>query len=136
MDVTAVWRRLAQEPDAVLVDVRTQAEWAFVGLPDLSSLGKRLLTVEWQFFPDGRINPSFVDQLQAELAALSAGPDTSIFFLCRSGSRSLAAAQALAAAGYRRCHNVADGFEGPRDEVGHRGTAGGWKAAGLPWTQG
>lgn len=136
VSVATVWRQLELEPDAVLVDVRTQAEWAFVGLPDLSLLGKRTVTVEWQSFPEGRINPAFVDQLHSELAALSAGPDTSIFFLCRSGSRSLAAAQAMAAAGYRACHNVADGFEGPRDEAGHRGTVGGWKVAGLPWAQG
>lgn len=136
MHVTEVWERLKSEPDAVLVDVRTQAEWTFVGLPDLTALGKRPLLVEWQSFPGGQANPSFAQQLEAELAAMAAGPDTSIFFICRSGSRSLSAAQAMAAAGYCGCQNVADGFEGPCDEARHRGSAGGWKANGLPWSQG
>jgi len=134
--VKEVWERLKNEPDAVLVDVRTQAEWTFVGIPDLSELGKRPLLVEWQGFPGGQPNPAFVDQLRSELAAVSAGPDTSIFFICRSGSRSLSAAQVMATAGYRACHNVAEGFEGPQDEARHRGTVGGWKANGLPWAQG
>jgi rhodanese-related sulfurtransferase len=136
VDVREVWRRLKEEPDAVLVDVRTRAEWAYVGLPDLTSLGKQPVLVEWQSFPGGQKNPSFVEQLRAELAALYAGPDTSVFFICRSGVRSLHAAQAMAAVGYRRCHNVADGFEGPHDATRHRGTVGGWKVAGLPWVQG
>ena len=134
--VTDVWKRLEEESQAVLVDVRTQAEWAFVGMPDLSKLGKGIVTVEWQNFPSGQVNASFVDQLETELAALSAGRDASIFFICRSGSRSLRAAQAMAAAGYRKCFNVADGFEGPQDAERHRGSVGGWKAAGLPWVQG
>lgn len=136
MHVAEVWDRLKNEPDAVLVDVRTQAEWTFVGVPDLTELGKRPVLVEWQSFPGGQPNPSFADQLKAELAALAAGPDASVFFICRSGSRSLSAAQVMAAAGYRSCHNVADGFEGPHDVARHRGAAGGWKANGLPWVQG
>jgi len=131
-----VWERLGSEPDAQLIDVRTNAEWTFVGVPDVSQLGKTLLKVEWQRFPGGEANPAFVDQLGAALEAAGAGRDTPLYFICRSGGRSRAAAQAMAEAGYRVCHNVADGFEGPQDEAGHRGTVGGWKAAGLPWTQG
>jgi rhodanese-related sulfurtransferase len=58
-----------------------------------------------------------------------------ILFICRSGGRSRAAAAALTAAGYRRCYNVAEGFEGNPDPERHRGKTGGWKAAGLPWVQ-
>ena len=134
--VEEVWERLAGDRNAVLVDVRTQAEWVFVGLPDVSVLGKNTVTVEWQTFPDGQVNPSFVEHLGTELQAAGAGPDTPLFFICRSGSRSRAAARAMAASGYRRCHNVADGFEGSRDTAGHRGSVSGWKAAGLPWVQG
>lgn len=136
IDVNEVWKRLQEEVDAVLVDVRTRAEWNFVGMPDVSQLEKQLLMVEWQSYPGGMVNPYFAGQLEGELDAVGADKGTSLFFICRSGGRSLAAAQAMAAAGYRACHNVADGFEGPHDEARQRGSAAGWKAAGLPWIQG
>ncbi|QGN57016.1 rhodanese-like domain-containing protein [Nostocoides sp. HKS02] len=122
---------LAADEDAVLVDVRTTAEWNYVGLPELSALGKRVLCLEWQRFPDGALNGDFVEQLQ------DAGvPDGApIYFLCRSGVRSVAAAEAATAAGLGPAYNVLDGFEGPHDEFGHR-TVAGWKVAGLPWRQG
>jgi rhodanese-related sulfurtransferase len=115
--------------------VRTAAEWNYVGLPDLSAIGAPLLRVEWQSFPSGSLNPGFVESLDAALRALGAGRDASLFFICRSGARSAAAAAAMTAAGYRHCFNVAGGFEGRRDEYGHRGTVEGWKAAKLPWSQ-
>jgi len=116
--------------------VRTGAEWAYVGLPDLSSVGKRSVLVEWQDFPGGQLNTAFVDRLAEALAAIGANKDNELLFICRSGGRSLGAARAMAAAGYSRCRNVADGFEGPLDPNRHRGTLGGWKAKGLPWVQG
>ena len=136
VEVVEVWNRLEADSSALLIDVRTQAEWAFVGLPDLSAVGKQLIAIEWQMFPGGQLNPSFSDQLSSELNKLGAGANTDLFFLCRSGSRSLAVAQAMAAAGYRACNNVAGGFEGPPDGQRHRGSIAGWKAAGLPWRQG
>lgn len=135
VEVEEVWERLKTDPDAQLVDVRTQAEWAFVGVPDLTDIGKRLLCIEWQQFPGGQPNPAFTGLLEAQLAEVRADRDTELFFLCRSGQRSLHSAEALAAVGYRRCHNVAGGFEGPLDSNGHRGLVAGWKAAGLPWVQ-
>ena len=78
----------------------------------------------------------FVERLTGELKALGAQSDDDLFFICRSGGRSLAAAKTMAEAGYRACHNVAGGFEGPLDDDRHRGFAGGWKATGLPWIQG
>ena len=123
---------LARDPDAQLVDVRTDAEWSYVGLPDLSAQGKRVLLVQWQSFPTGAPNPDFVEQLGA--AGLTR--QHVIYFICRSGVRSLAAAEAAEQAGYRSSYNVADGFEGPPDSSGHRGTIAGWKAEGLPWRQG
>jgi rhodanese-related sulfurtransferase len=119
-----------------LVDVRTSAEWAFVGLPDLSSIGKRPVLVEWLDFPGNNLNQAFVAQLSDALTKTGANKDTELFFLCRSGGRSLSAARAMAAAGYSRCRNVADGFEGPLDPNRHRGSHRGWKAKGLPWVQG
>ena len=122
---------LESDPAAVLVDVRTSAEWSYVGLPDLTGLGKRVLPVEWQRFPDGSVNENFLDQLRD--AGVTEGAP--IYFLCRSGVRSAAAAAAATRAGLGPAYNVADGFEGPLDGQGHRSVAG-WKVAGLPWRQG
>ncbi len=136
VSVDETWVRLERDRDSVLIDVRTNAEWAFVGLPDLSSIGKKLVQVEWQGFPVNRVNAAFLDQAAAALTAIGANKDSELFFICRSGGRSLSAARAMAAAGYTRCRNVADGFEGPLDPGRHRGRLGGWKAKGLPWGQG
>ena len=132
----ATWARLKADADAVLVDVRTRAEWTFVGLPDLSALDKRVLTIEWQTFPDSRIDPEFVEKLASYLGQAGLPKDTELFFVCRTGARSRSAAEAMAEAGYPRCRNVEDGFEGPLDASQRRGQVAGWKAAGLPWRQG
>jgi rhodanese-related sulfurtransferase len=134
--VEEVWARLARDSGSVLVDVRTRAEWAFVGLPDLERIGKRVLTVEWQTSPESRIDAAFPERLKKVLDAAGASNDSELFFICRSGGRSRMAAEAMANAGYRRCRNVADGFEGPLDANRHRGRVAGWKAAGLAWVQG
>jgi rhodanese-related sulfurtransferase len=132
LDPKAAWDLLEKEPEAVLVDVRTLAEWQYVGVPDLSPVARRAQFVEWQRFPDGSPNPDFVGQV----SEVAPDPEVPVLFLCRSGVRSKAAAIALTEAGYARCYNVAEGFEGDKDAQGHRGTVGGWKVAGLPWLQG
>jgi rhodanese-related sulfurtransferase len=136
VDVEAAWQVLRSRARSQLIDVRTRAEWAYVGIPDLGSLSKRAVLVEWQTFPDRTVDPRFVERLAGELKALGVKPEDDLFFICRSGGRSLAAAKAMATMGYGACHNVAGGFEGPLDDERHRGTVGGWKAAGLPWLQG
>jgi rhodanese-related sulfurtransferase len=136
VSVEDAWTRLEHNPSSILIDVRTIAEWAFVGLPDLGSIGKRPVLVEWQGYPDNRLNSAFVDRLVEALAPLDADKGSELLFICRSGSRSLKAAQAMAAAGYSCCCNVTDGFEGPLDPSRHRGRLAGWKAKGLPWSQG
>jgi rhodanese-related sulfurtransferase len=126
------WTLLQGDPRAQLIDVRTRAEWNFVGIPDLSDLGREAHLVEWQMFPTMQINPTFAgDAVQA------AGGDKTapVLFLCRSGARSRSAAIALTQAGYTRAYNVAGGFEGDLDGDRHRGARNGWKAAGLPWKQ-
>ena len=130
-DVTPeqAWKLLAGDPDAVLVDVRTRAEWALVGVPDLSALGKRVLTLEWVSL-DGRPNGAFLDQL----AAAGVPTGAPVAFLCRSAHRSVDAAEAAADAGWARAVNVLDGFEGPVGPQGHRDVSG-WKVEGLPWRQ-
>jgi rhodanese-related sulfurtransferase len=128
---TEVWRILQSDPQAQLVDVRTDAEWTYVGLVDLSAAGKQPALIPWQIFPRMGVNENFVDQAKA--AGFT--PQHKIYFLCRSGVRSLAAAQAMQDAGFSHVFNVADGFEGPPDPDAHRGQIAGWKAAGLPWRQ-
>ena len=125
------WKILSELKDAVLIDVRTQPEWNFVGLPDLASLDKKPALLAWQVFPSMQINPEFV----AALSGAVANRDAPMLFLCRSGARSAAAAKAMSAAGYSSCFNVSDGFEGPLDAQAKRGATAGWKAAGLPWRQ-
>jgi rhodanese-related sulfurtransferase len=132
-DVTVrqVWEALEQDETAVLIDVRTKAEWAFVGTCDLSELGKSSLLVSWQNFPQMEVNSGFADTIIGQEIT----KDSPLYFLCRSGVRSKAAASAMTAAGYEKCFNILGGFEGDRDDAGHRGFDNGWKASGLPWTQ-
>ncbi|MBB5693690.1 rhodanese-like domain-containing protein [Muricoccus pecuniae] len=125
------YEALSSDPDAMLVDVRTDAEWNFVGIPDLAEAGKQPALVPWQLYPSMQVNGAFLEGLRRA----GATPLSKIYFLCRSGARSLAAAQAAQAAGFPHSYNVADGFEGPVDAEGHRGTQAGWKASGLPWRQ-
>ena len=133
----AAWELLKTDSGARLVDVRTRAEWSFVGVPDLAQLERQTVLVEWKSFPQMARNENFVTDLQA---AISDGPATHLLFICRSGARSLEAARAVAAAMGEAehapvCINVAEGFEGDLNGAAHRGHSNGWKAAGLPWRQ-
>ncbi len=126
------WRMLEDDPAAQLVDVRTTAEWAYVGLPRLEAVGREAICISWQVFPEMQLNTNFV----GEIAARGLDKSQPILLLCRSGVRSKHAAIALTAMGFERCYNVAEGFEGDRDAELHRGRTGGWKNANLPWHQG
>jgi len=125
------WAAMQNDPAAMLVDVRTDAEWNFVGIPDLADAGKRVVLIPWQVYPSMTVNSHFTEALRKGGVL----PEHRVYFICRSGARSLAAAQAAQAAGYAAVFNVADGFEGPVDRDGHRGQAAGGKAAGLPGVQ-
>ncbi|MEM1138611.1 MAG: rhodanese-like domain-containing protein [Pseudomonadota bacterium] len=129
------WDGLTKNDKAQLIDVRTMAEWTFVGLPDLSALGREPILLEWQGFPSMQENESFAQTLSAELAKRGADQSTPLYFICRSGGRSRAAAIAMTREGYGACFNVITGFEGDLDNDKHRGTTAGWKADGLPWGQ-
>jgi rhodanese-related sulfurtransferase len=110
---------------AKLVDVRTKAELDWVGrVPGA-------LEVELLSWPGSRPNNEFVEQLEKVVA----DKNTPLLFLCRSGGRSHNAAMLAMQAGYTETYNVLEGFEGDKDSTGHRNTVGGWRAAGLPWTQ-
>ncbi|MFN3615106.1 MAG: rhodanese-like domain-containing protein [Rubrimonas sp.] len=131
------WDALATAQDALLVDVRTRAEWAFVGSPDLEGAAGRMARIEWTTFPTMAPNPAFAEDVEAAVAASGA---RTVYFMCRSGARSAAAAAAMserfAAAGRDiACVNVAEGFEGDLGPDGKRGVVNGWKARGLPWRQ-
>ena len=115
---------LQDNPDAKLIDVRTRAELDWVGrVPGA-------VEVELQTWPGGRPNPDFMKQLEAKV-----DKSAPVLFICRSGGRSHNAAMLAQQAGYAECYNVLEGFEGDKDDTGHRNTVGGWRHAGLPWTQ-
>jgi rhodanese-related sulfurtransferase len=112
-------------PGAKIVDVRTRAEWDWVGrVPNA-------VEIEWNQYPGGVRNPNFLAELKRQV-----DPEALVMFLCRSGARSVAAATAATEAGYGDCYNILEGFEGDKDASGHRNTVGGWRKAGLPWIQG
>lgn len=109
-------------PGAKLVDVRTRAEWDWVGrIPGA-------IEIEWMSYPGSQANTNFLAQLKQQV-----DPEALVLFLCRSGVRSDKAASLATQAGYTEVYNVLEGFEGDKDANGHRGTTGGWRHAGLPW---
>lgn len=116
-----VWQKA---PGAKLIDVRTRAEWDYVGrIPGAVEI--ELLT-----YPGNRPNAAFLAELEQKV-----DKEAPVMFICRSGGRSHNAALLAMQAGYSACYNVLEGFEGDKDAQGHRNTKGGWRAAGLPWTQ-
>lgn len=136
-DVTPreAWGELTRLAPAQLIDVRSQPEWQFVGIPDLATLDKQVVLESLQSWPEMRVDPAFAARLAARLDALGVEKAAPLFFICRSGARSRKAALLMREAGYRDCRNVAGGFEGDRDLAGHRGAMGGWKVDNLPWSQ-
>ena len=133
-DVTPAeaWKILKFEDHAVLIDCRTKAEWSYVGVTDLNEINKEQLNISWKVFPEMEINPVF----QKEISEACPDKDSKLLFLCRSGVRSIDAAISACEAGYSDAYNVLEGFEGEKDENGHRGKLGGWRFHGLPWKQG
>lgn len=125
------WSALSQHKNAQLIDVRTQAEWSFAGVPSLDSLGKTAKMISWKFYPKFDVNAQFIEQLE------QAVPDKNapLYFLCKTGGRSLDAAVAASVAGYTQCYNIDGGFEGDLNTNHQRGQVSGWKASRLPWQQ-
>lgn len=135
-DITpeAAWALLTENPEAVLVDVRTSAEWKWVGVPDLTELGRDVVYIEW-VRSNGERNEQFLEELAAAgVTGPSDGDSRPVVFLCRSGNRSIGSAELATEAGITPSYNVLDGFEGNLDENKHRGGVG-WRAIGLPWRQ-
>ncbi len=127
LDPVATHAFLQANPEALLVDCRTEIEFMYVGHP----VGAE--HIAWQEAPDWEIDRDFADKVKRLAKGDLARP---ILLICRSGQRSQLAGSALEAAGFANVINVAEGFEGPLDESFHRGTLGGWRFRGLPWQQG
>lgn len=125
---TEAFQLLSDDPGTVLIDVRTPAEWSYVGLPDLTGMGKQVVTASWHPQLSG-------DELKQALTVAGVGPDDRLLFLCRSGQRSQTAAKLATHAGFSQAYNVSEGFEGHLDTRGQRGNTSGWKFDGLPWRQ-
>lgn len=125
----AAWDALAGDASAVLIDVRTDVEWQSIGMPALPEGRGNLFFISWQLAPDMRVNTGFLEEMEAAGIA----KDAPIYFLCRSGVRSRAAAERATAAGFGPCYNVAEGFEGIGGPDGVR--HGGWRGNSLPETK-
>ena len=125
------WELLKSDKNAHLIDCRTKAEWQFVGVPNLSSINKNLILVEWQIFPSMSLNENFYE----DVSSANLQTDSKLIILCRSGGRSKSAAEYLSSKGFKYCYNCIHGFEGIHDQDDHRGNLSGWKYDKLPWKQ-
>ncbi len=127
------YKILKQENKAVLIDVRSTMEYSFVGHP------LNAIHVPLKEPPDWDTQPEFVEKVRTSLAARLPDnnqlKDVPVLMLCRSGQRSELAGELLINEGYTNVYNVLEGFEGDKDENGHRNTINGWRFYGLPWEQ-
>ena len=122
--------RLQNNPQALFVDVRSKAEYKYVGFPENSIL------IPWIDDPDWEPNPeAFSDAVMQELDGRENLSDTEIILICRSGFRSNEALKCLENKGFTQVSHVASGFEGDLDENDHRGNLNGWRHDGMPWSQ-
>ena len=122
--------RLQNNPQALFVDVRSKAEFKYVGYPENSIL------IPWIDDPDWEPNPEeFSDLVMQELDGRENLLNTEIILICRSGFRSNEALKCLENKGFTQVSHVASGFEGDLDENDHRGNLNGWRHDGMPWSQ-
>ena len=127
------WEIVQEEPNSLLVDVRSHMEFLFIGHPTGA------INIPWIDEPDWNINPDFVREIRqlllGGLSHLGDGRDVPILLICRSGKRSKEAGELLLNEGFANVYNIEDGFEGELDDNHHRSTLGGWRFEGLPWEQ-
>ncbi|CAD7852392.1 MAG: Rhodanese-related sulfurtransferase [Olavius algarvensis Gamma 1 endosymbiont] len=123
------WQMLQDDPQAILVDIRSTMEYLFVGHP------ADALHVPWVDEPDWMVNPDFETEIRKLLPGGDASPGAPVILICRSGRRSLDAGKVLLEGGLRDIFHIDEGFEGELDEHHHRSTTGGWRFRGLPWGQ-
>lgn len=121
---------IENESSAVIIDVRSKVEFDYVGHP----VGA--IHVAWKEYPSWQENAEFCAQVDAALASLGDNAQQrTLLMICRSGARSRAAGEKLLEHGYKNVVNIAEGFEGDKDQNNHRGNLGGWRHYGLPWEQ-
>ncbi len=122
--------KLQNNPQALFVDVRSKAEYKYVGYPENSIL------IPWIDDPDWEPNPvAFSDSVMQELDGRENLLNTEIILICRSGYRSNEALKCLENKGFTQVSHIASGFEGDLDENDHRGNLNGWRHDGMPWSQ-
>lgn len=130
---TAAYELVQSDPRALLVDVRSNMEFLFIGHP------VDAISIPWIDEPDWVINPNFASEVRklilGGLDHDSAGHNVPILLICRSGKRSLEAGKLLLSEGFHDVYNIEDGFEGELDDNHHRSTLAGWRFEGLPWNQ-
>lgn len=123
---------LQSMPSALLIDIRSNMEFLFVGHPTGA------LHVPWIDEPDWDVNPDFVKEVRQLMlgGVCDQGESTlPIILICRSGKRSVDAGNILLEAGFHNVCHIDEGFEGDRDSEHHRSSVGGWRFRGLPWQQ-
>ena len=125
------WEILDKDKKSFLIDCRTIPEWQFVGVPDLQSIDKKVVLIEWQCFPNMHVNEQFLNSINQS----NISEDDKIILICKSGSRSRSAAKYLTAKGFKFCFNCLHGFEGIHNQNEQRGKVNGWKFSNLPWKQ-
>jgi rhodanese-related sulfurtransferase len=118
------WELLQNAPGTRLVDVRTHSEWHWVGRVP------HAVEIEWMRWPERTLNPNFLTELNKQV-----DKESLVLFLCRSAQRSHSAAILATEHGWNNCYNILEGFEGEKDANEQRGHVGGWRKAGLPWSQ-
>ena len=137
INVIDAWEMLRNNSKSILIDVRTKEEIDFVGFVDLSQINAKLILLPWRTYPDMAIEGAFSNSLSVTISKIFprfSPNEIDLLFLCRSGSRSFEAANAMSVFGYN-CYNILDGFEGSLNSSSHRGCVNGWKANNLPWKQ-
>ena len=122
---------LSINPNSHLIDVRTEPEWNYVGIPDLSSIKKQALCISWKIYPEMSVNNNF----EKQIIKFNIQKNNNLYFICRSGNRSYDAAKFLISKGFTNCFNVSDGFEGKLNQHNKRASIDGWKFHNLPWKQ-
>ena len=126
------WQLIQDDPSAVLIDVRSNMEFLFIGHP----VGA--INVAWIDEPDWNINPHFATEVRRVILGGIRCHESGcapVVLICRSGKRSLEAGELLVKEGFTDVYNVEEGFEGELDDEHHRSSMGGWRHAGLPWEQ-
>ncbi len=125
------WEMLKTDKNSQLIDIRTEEEWRLIGIPNLTSINKKVVFLSWQIWPEMEINNSFMQTINK----IVEDKEIALLFICRSGGRSSQAANAVQQAGYRNCYNICDGFEGKLSNDRQRSSSNGWKFNNLPWIQ-